>query len=139
MRKKSIALAVIHDGKGNILMQNRKTMSKFGEEYGYFGGGIEEGETPEEAVRREIKEELDFDLKEIRYLGKYVSIGEKIREPLGEVEITWEVFVSKITKEEYETMTCLEGDGMGWIAMDKIVNLKMAPIPLKILEDFKQL
>jgi 8-oxo-dGTP diphosphatase len=30
--------------------------------FGFFGGGIEEGETPDEALCREIREELTFDL-----------------------------------------------------------------------------
>lgn len=34
------------------------------------GGGIEEGETPEEAVRRELKEEICVTPKNIRFLGE---------------------------------------------------------------------
>ena len=33
------------------------------------GGGVEEGESPEDAVRREIQEELGITLQEIRALG----------------------------------------------------------------------
>ena len=33
------------------------------------GGGIEEGESPEEAVRRELREELGLALTEVRSLG----------------------------------------------------------------------
>jgi mutator protein MutT len=41
-----------------ILVQDRRNMSKFGEEWGFFGGRIEAGETPEQSVVRETKEEL---------------------------------------------------------------------------------
>lgn len=46
------------------------------EEYFVFaGGGVEEGETPEEAVIREIKEELCLDAKISRFLFKINNIG----------------------------------------------------------------
>jgi len=34
------------------------------------GGGVEEGETPEQAVRRELREELDITLTSVLALGK---------------------------------------------------------------------
>lgn len=37
-----------------------------------FGGGIEENETPEQAIIREIKEEIDIEVKEIKYLSKVI-------------------------------------------------------------------
>ncbi|MSU60631.1 MAG: NUDIX domain-containing protein [Candidatus Staskawiczbacteria bacterium] len=39
--------------------------------FAFFGGKLEEGESPEQALEREIKEELCFDLKEYKLLGKY--------------------------------------------------------------------
>ena len=39
--------------------------------FGFFGGGIEEFETPEEALLRESKEELDFVPKNFSLFKKY--------------------------------------------------------------------
>ena len=64
-----VALIIFYDKQGRILLQNRKEISKYGEEWGYFGGGIEEGETPEQALIRETKEELNFDLKKYTFIG----------------------------------------------------------------------
>ena len=52
-------------------MQDRRGIAKHGEEWGFFGGGIEQGETPETALKREIKEELNFELKEFKFFKKY--------------------------------------------------------------------
>lgn len=54
-----VAGVIIKDGK--ILLMRR---IKNGEEYYVFpGGGVEEGESPDEALEREIKEELSLDIK----------------------------------------------------------------------------
>ncbi len=50
---------VVHDGKGNILLQKRSKNTR--DEHGKWdigGGAVEFGETLDQAVRREVKEEL---------------------------------------------------------------------------------
>lgn len=69
MAIRKVALIIFYDKQGRILLQDRYGLSKHGEEWGYFGGKIEQGETPEEAVVRETKEELDFNLKNYKYIG----------------------------------------------------------------------
>lgn len=39
------------------------------------GGKVEEGETPEEAAKREVKEELGAEIKELTYIGQYKVEG----------------------------------------------------------------
>lgn len=65
---RKVALIIFYDKNGRILLQDRHGISKYGEEWGYFGGGIEVGETPEEAVIRETEEELGFVLKEYQFI-----------------------------------------------------------------------
>lgn len=56
------ALLVPFNSKGEILIQDRRGHKP--PDWGFFGGGIEEGENSLEAVIREAKEELDLDLQE---------------------------------------------------------------------------
>lgn len=58
MRKRSGAIVEI-DGKIALIKRVRNNH----EYYVFPGGGIEEGETPEEAAIREIKEELGIDIE----------------------------------------------------------------------------
>ena len=60
--KRIVACCIFHTPDKKLLLQDREGVSKIGEKWGFFGGGVEPGETPDEAVVREIKEELDFDL-----------------------------------------------------------------------------
>lgn len=50
--------AVIDDGEGNILLGQRPEGKSFAGFYEFPGGKLEEGETPEDALVRELEEEL---------------------------------------------------------------------------------
>lgn len=68
---------VIHDGKGNVLLQRRGANAR--DENGNWdvgGGAIEMGESIDEAVRREIKEELCTDALDIDFLTVYDAFRE---------------------------------------------------------------
>lgn len=63
---------VVHDGQGNILLQKRGEHSR--DEQGNWdigGGAIEFGETIEQAIRREIMEELCTEVIELEFLTVY--------------------------------------------------------------------
>ena len=88
-RNRSVAI-VVRDGK--ILMER---VVYFGREfYTVPGGGIEEGETPEQAVLRELQEECGLDGKIIRPLAVQYKLD-------GSAEYSFEVEVS----EEQEAIT----------------------------------
>lgn len=47
MPERNVVIAIFYDGKENIIFQERGSASKIGEKYGFWGGQIEAGETPE--------------------------------------------------------------------------------------------
>ena len=63
---KEIAAIILENDKGEFLLYLRENKPDipFPDHWDLIGGHIEEGETPEEALVREVKEELDIDLKE---------------------------------------------------------------------------
>lgn len=56
------ALALV-DFDGRVLLAKRPEDKKFGGLWEFPGGKIEAGETPEQALRREIKEELGIEIE----------------------------------------------------------------------------
>ena len=71
---RSVAVFILFDRNGKVLLQHKAKDSKvLPDQWAFFGGGIEKNETPEQAVRREAKEELGIELKNIDFLGRYVA------------------------------------------------------------------
>jgi ADP-ribose pyrophosphatase YjhB (NUDIX family) len=63
---------IIHDGKGNIMLHKRGQQAR--DEQGRWdvgGGALEFGESIDEAIRRELKEEFCVDATEIDFLTAY--------------------------------------------------------------------
>ena len=58
-----VAAAVIRDPQGRILLTKRLSDAHLGGQWEFPGGKLEEGESPEEAVVRECKEECDIDIR----------------------------------------------------------------------------
>jgi 8-oxo-dGTP pyrophosphatase MutT (NUDIX family) len=56
----AVALIVLEDGRYLLQLRDQKPGIFFPGHWGLFGGAVESGETPEQAVRREIKEELEL-------------------------------------------------------------------------------
>lgn len=72
----AVGCAILRDG--NVLLSRRAGPPKKGE-WDLVGGFIEPGETPEEAIRREVREETGCALQAVGPQG--TAVGEYDREP----------------------------------------------------------
>lgn len=72
-RKISILIPYrLTEGEILVYLQKRsKDMKRLPDYFGFFGGGAKRNENPEEALKREIKEEMDFVLTEFNYFRQY--------------------------------------------------------------------
>lgn len=103
------------DGKYLMLHRTKKKNDINKEKWIGVGGKFEEGESPEECVIREVKEETGLILKnyQLRCIVTYVST-------------TWETeYMYVFTSDEFEgdLIDCNEGE-LQWIDKDKVTQLK---------------
>ena len=63
MRIVLVAAAALIDGEGRILLTQRPAHKALAHLWEFPGGKIEAGETPEHALARELKEELNLDVE----------------------------------------------------------------------------
>jgi mutator protein MutT len=73
---KHVATALLFDRNGQLLIYLRddKPTIPFPNHWDLFGGHVEPGELPEEALIREIREELAIELSEYRHIADFECI-----------------------------------------------------------------
>jgi ADP-ribose pyrophosphatase YjhB (NUDIX family) len=69
---KPTASAVVDDGDGRVLL-SRRALDPFAGKWDVPGGFLEEGEHPEDCVRRELREEAGIGLVGLRLLGIWID------------------------------------------------------------------
>lgn len=111
---------IFYDEDLNILVQERGNHSRLGEKYGFFGGRIREGETPEQAMERELFEEIGFVPKELNYWLKDSYVVEEEGEYKGWL-INCHVFLSPITPN-LENSKISEGKGIVKMSLEKVIR-----------------
>lgn len=128
---KEIAAIILENDKGEFLLALRddKSWIPFPNHWDLIGGHVEEGETAEEALVREVKEELDIDIKEYTFYKKYECLT-------GDAyENTKYIFTGKINIP-IEEVTLLEGQRPQYFSKEEIPNVKFANIIKSIVLDY---
>lgn len=69
--KIEFSVAIFYDGHGNVLVQKRGSGARNSEKYALWGGAVEENETGDTAIKRELKEELGFVPTDLKKIGDY--------------------------------------------------------------------
>lgn len=107
-----------HDGEGNFVMAKRSKNCR--DEIGRWdigGGGVEFGDTVEERLRTEIKEEYCTDVKEIEFLGYRDVHREQNGVPTHWLSLCFKVLVDKDQVKNGEPH---KFDEIGWFTFDTL-------------------
>jgi 8-oxo-dGTP diphosphatase len=128
---KQIAAIILENDKGEFLLylRDNKPGIPFPNHWDLIGGHVEEGETPEEALVREFKEELDLDLKDYIFYKKYECLTGDAYENIKYI------YSGKINLP-IEKVTLLEGVRPQYFTRSEIPNVKFANILKSIVMEY---
>lgn len=124
---KKIAAIILENDKGQFLLalRDNKPGIPFPNHWDLIGGHVEVGETPEQALVREFKEELDLDLKEYTFFKKFACFS-------GDTYPNIKYIYSGKINLPIEEVTLLEGERAQYFSQEEIPNVKFANI-IKII------
>lgn len=123
MKQIEVSAAIIHDDEGRIFATQRG----YGEWKDYWefpGGKIEPGETPEEALRREINEELNVGI-DIKRLVQTVEWD------YPKFHLTMHCFLCRIASGE---LTLKEHEAAKWLTRDELNSVNWLPADRAVVE-----
>jgi 8-oxo-dGTP diphosphatase len=125
MEKKQFASLILYDEAKRILLQHRTDDAPtLPGHWAFFGGQIEQGETPEQAVKREALEELGYALSNPRFWTAQQFIHQEC------------TYIQHLFLEKYDGRVLVlgEGQGMGWFLAAETKDLPMSPHARLIVE-----
>lgn len=123
----NVVAAVIKDENGKILITQRNLKKAQGGLWEFPGGKIEPNETKENAIVREIKEELDIDIQVEDYLSEKV-----FNYPEKDINL-----IALECKKVSGDIKLLEHEDYKWIDNSELDKYEFAPADLFIVEKLK--
>lgn len=126
-----VATALLFDSDGKLLIYLRddKPDIPFPNYWDLFGGHVEEGETPEQALVRELQEELGIDIKNYRHFKTYHCLEGDAHPNIKHV------YTVQINKAAVE-LTLYEGQYHKGINLDQRHSYQFANILGDIIDDY---
>ena len=126
-----VSAVALVDGDGRVLLARRPWGKPMGGLWEFPGGKVVEGETPERALIRELKEELGIDVSE-SCLAPFTFASHRYTE----FHLLMPLYVCRVWKGE---VTAREGQELAWVETGRLAGYAMPPAdrPLcAMLRDF---
>ena len=118
--------AILINPHGQVLLQQRddNPAIRYPGHWSLFGGTIEDGESAQTAVAREVKEEIDFDLRNFGLFREFVQNNKREFAFAGELTAS------------LDELTLSEGQGMNFFFPSQLKELQIRPDDKETLEQY---
>ena len=121
---KVVAAIIVKDGR---LFATQRGYGDYKDWWEFPGGKIEPGETPEQALKREIKEELDTEIN----VGDHLITVEY---DYPKFHMTMGCYLCSVVSGK---LTLLEHEAARWLGPDELESVKWLPSDIEVVEKLK--
>ena len=122
MKTIEVVAAIIK--KQDKIFITRRSYGEFADMWEFPGGKIEPGETPQEASKREIKEELATEIE----VGELIHT---IEYDYPTFHLSMDCFWCSVKKG---TLTLLEAEAAKWLTKDSLRSVQWLPADLELID-----
>jgi 8-oxo-dGTP diphosphatase len=116
--------AAIMSSNGRVLIAQRKSGHHLAGTWEFPGGKIESGETPEECLRRELKEEFDIDTRVGAFLGESIYAYDHQTIELLAFRVVWEDGILRVREHARAK----------WVRIGQLARFDFAPADVPFVE-----
>ena len=127
MKNIEVAAAIIK--KGDMIFATQRGYGEFKDGWEFPGGKLEPGETAETAILREIKEELDADIK-------VCQLFETVEYDYPNFHLSMKCYICSIKDGK---LTLLEHKSANWLHKDDIDSVDWLPADLSLIAKLKDI
>ena len=126
MRNIKVVAAIIEkDGK---IFATQRGYGNSKDWWEFPGGKIEAGESPQEALRREIREELDTEIA----VGQLLT---SVEYDYPEFHMSMDCFICTIVSGQ---LTLLEHEAARWLGAGELWQVRWLPSDIKVIEELEK-
>ena len=126
MKTINVVAAIIHDAQGRIFATQRG-YGEWKDWWEFPGGKVEAGESPEEALKREIREELSTEICIERFLCT-------VEYDYPQFHLTMHCYICSLLTE---ALHLNEHEDARWLTTDELDCVKWLPADVMVIEKLK--
>jgi 8-oxo-dGTP diphosphatase len=118
----------LNDKGQTIILSTQRGYGEFKDSWEFPGGKIENGETPQEALKREIMEELDTQIK----VGTLIDT---IEYDYSDFHLSMDCFWCEIVRGN---LVLKEHENAKWLTKEQLQDVEWLPADIKLIENIRE-
>lgn len=119
---------IFNDKGQTIILSTQRGYGEFKDSWEFPGGKIENGETPQEALKREIMEELDTQIE----VGTLIDT---IEYDYSDFHLSMDCFWCEIVRGN---LVLKEHENAKWLTKEQLQDVEWLPADIKLIENIRE-